>query len=342
MGDRDGNLLILTNREVRSLLDGCEREVIDVVSRAYQTHEFGESSLPHSTFLRFPNQPRDRIIALPAYLGSDFRVAGLKWIASFPENLDKGLERASGVLILSSPVTGRPQAVLDASVVSAQRTAASAALAAQTLQRKPGAEQIGIIGCGLISLETVRFLLAACPEIRSIVVHDIDDARAQSFKQKCRGVSAEVEVETARTIDAVLRGASLVLFATTALEPYVRDLSSCAPGATILHISLRDLSAEAILSCDNIVDDVDHVCRAQTSVHLAEQVVGNRDFIRGTLASMVRGLITPRIDDATITIFSPFGLGVLDIAVGKFVIDRATANGCGTVIESFNATYTEE
>ena len=334
----DSNLLVLTNQEVRSLLDGCEREVIDVVSRAYQTHDLGESSLPHSTFLRFPNQPRDRIIALPAYLGSDFRVAGVKWIASFPENLDKGLERASGVLILSSPVTGRPQAVLDASVVSAQRTAASAALAAQTLQGQRRAEQIGIIGCGLISLETVRFLLAACPEIRSIVIHDLDDARARSFKENCRDVSAEVEVEIARTIDTVLRGASLVLFATTALKPYVTDLSSCAPGATILHISLRDLSPEVILRCDNIVDDVDHVCRAETSVHLAEQSVGNRAFIRGTLASVIRGLIPPRVDDQKITVFSPFGLGVLDMAVGKFVIDRAAATGRGTVIEGFNAS----
>jgi ornithine cyclodeaminase len=263
-------------------------------------------------------------------------MAGVKWIASFPENHDKGLERASGVLILRSPVTGRPQAVLDASVVSAQRTAASAALAAQTLQGQPKAQQVGIIGCGLISFVTVRFLLAACPEIRSIVIHDIDDARAQSFKEKCRGISAEVEIETARTIDAVLKGASLVLFATTALEPYVTDLSSCAPGATILHISLRDLSPEVILSCDNIVDDVDHVCRAQTSVHLAEQCVGSRDFIRGTLALVVRGIIPPRVDEK-ITVFSPFGLGVLDIAVGKFVIDRAAASGRGTVIEGFNA-----
>ena len=338
MGDRDGNLLVLTNNEVRLLLDGCEREVIDVVSRAYQTHEVGESSLPHSTFLRFPNQPRDRIISLPAYLGSDFRVAGLKWIASFPANLDKGLERASGVLILSSPVTGRPQAVLDASVVSAQRTAASAALAARTLQGQRRAEQIGIIGGGLISLETLRFVLAACPEIRSVVVHDIDHARAWSFREKCRGISAEIEIEIARTTAAVLKDASLVLFATTALEPYVSDLSSCPPGATILHISLRDLTPEVILSCDNIVDDVDHVCRAQTSIHLAEQLAGNRDFIRGTLASVVRGVIPARVDDEKITVFSPFGLGVLDMAVGKFVIDRAAANGRGTVIEAFSAS----
>ncbi len=93
-----------------------------------------------------------------------------------------------------------------------------------------------------------------------------------------------------------------------------------------------------ILSCDNIVDDVDHVCRAQTSIHLAEQLAGNRDFIRGTLASVVRGVIPARVADEKITVFSPFGPGVLDMAVGKFVIDRAAANGRGTVIEAFSAS----
>jgi N-[(2S)-2-amino-2-carboxyethyl]-L-glutamate dehydrogenase len=338
---RNGDLLILTNHEVRSLLDGCEKEIIEVVSRAYQAHEEGRSSLPHSTFLRFPDDPRNRIISLPAYLGSDFGVAGLKWIASFPDNLKRGLERASGILILSSTVTGRPQAVLDASVVSAKRTAASAALAAQTLQGQARAELVGIVGCGLISFESVRFLLAACPEIKGLVIQDIDEDRARIFKTRCRGLSAETEVEIVGTTEAVLSSASLVLFATTAITPYVTDLSGSV-ASTILHISLRDLGPGVLLSCDNIVDDVDHVCRAQTSVHLAEQLVGQREFIRGTLASVLQGVIPPRADDKSITVFSPFGLGILDIAVGKLVMDRATKEGRGTVIETFSAASIAE
>jgi len=321
---------------VLSLLNGCEKELINIVSRAYQTHEQGKSSLPHSTFLRFPDDPRNRIIALPAYLGSDFEIAGVKWIASFPENLKNGLERASGALILSSPLTGRPQALLEGSVVSAKRSAASAVLAAQTLQGRRRAELIGIVGCGLISLETVRFLLVGCPETRSLVIHDIDGSRAQLFKAKCHSLSAEIEVEIAPTFEAVLSRCSLVLFATTAIRPYVTDLSGCPPGSTILHISLRDLSPEALILCDNVVDDIDHVCRAQTSLHLAEQLVGNREFIRGTLAAVMRGAVLPKNNNESITVFSPFGLGVLDIAVGKLVMDLANAQGRGTVIKTFS------
>ncbi|HYN19767.1 MAG TPA: 2,3-diaminopropionate biosynthesis protein SbnB, partial [Thermoanaerobaculia bacterium] len=93
-----------------------------------------------------------------------------------------------------------------------------------------------------------------------------------------------------------------VSFATTAGRPHVRDLSVCPAGAVILHISLRDLSPEAILASDNVVDDGDAPAR--------------------------RG-------DGSIAVFSPFGLGVLDVAVGKLVLDSARATGRGTPVASF-------
>ena len=127
----------------------------------------------------------------------------------------------------------------------------------------------------------------------------------------------------------------MVSFATTAIAPYVNDLDNCPAGATILHVSLRDLSADSILSNHNIVDDLDHVNRAATSIHLAAQQAENTDFVRGSLGDILLGNVNlPERDDRRV-IFSPFGLGVLDLAVADLVHKTVAANGGGTLVKSF-------
>ena len=331
----DGNIAILRGPEIREVLTGRELEVIQAVRMAYETHSDGDSSLPHSTFLRFPGQPQDRIIALPAYLGGGIRIAGIKWVSSFPENLQLGLDRASAVLILNSLKTGRPEAVLEGSVISAKRTAASAALAAQCFLSERKIAQVGIIGCGLINFEIARFLLSVFPEAETLVLYDKDEARAKQFEKKCKKTFDKVQLEIAADIKGALQNSSLISIATTALAPYISELRDCPPGSAVLHISLRDLTPDVILSCDNVVDDIDHVCRAQTSVHLAEQRVGDRHFIRCTLADILKGHAPARNGSDAISVFSPFGLGVLDLAVGKLVRDLALQQGLEKLIGSF-------
>jgi 2,3-diaminopropionate biosynthesis protein SbnB len=329
---RNDDLTILKGSEVRAVLAGRELEVIQAVRMAYETHGEGDSSLPHSTFLQFPGQPRNRIIALPAYLGGACQIAGVKWVSSFPDNLQLGVDRASAVVILNSAQTGRPEAVLEGSVISAKRTAASAALAAQCLVSDSKVGRVGMIGCGLINFEIARFLLAVFPEVETFVLFDRDEARAKQFANK---KIFDGRVEVATDINAVLRSCPLISIATTALKPHIGELRECPPRSTILHISLRDLAPEAILSCDNVVDDIDHVCRAQTSVHLAEQLVGHRKFVRCPLADILKGRAPARNGSETISVFSPFGLGVLDLAVSKLVRDLALQQGLEKVINSF-------
>ena len=327
-------ILTLGGPDIASLLQGKEREIINRIGEAYVIHGAGDSSLPHSVFVRFPNRKRERIIALPGYLGGNKNVAGIKWIASFPENHSRGISRASAVMVLNSMETGRPQAFMEGSIISAKRTAASAALACDKLHAPGDIDTLGIIGCGLINREIVRYI-ASLRNIRSILSFDISADRAADWAESMRGIVGDIAIEHTDAVSDLLARCPVVSFATTAVEPTINDLSMCPKAATLLHISLRDLTPEAILMGENVVDDVDHAMRAQTSTHLAEQLEGNRDFLHGTLARILTGEIPPRNHPDAISIFSPFGLGVLDLTLGNYAYGLAIEQEIGTKITSF-------
>jgi N-[(2S)-2-amino-2-carboxyethyl]-L-glutamate dehydrogenase len=101
----------------------------------------------------------------------------------------------------------------------------------------------------------------------------------------------------------------------------------------VLHVSLRDLAPEILLASTNIVDDVEHCLKADTSPHLVEQLTGNRDFLLGTLDDVMAGRVSVPTDGTVV--FSPFGLGVLDLAVGKFVYDEVARSGELHVVDDF-------
>jgi ornithine cyclodeaminase len=225
--------------------------------------------------------------------------------------------------------------VLEGSVISAKRTAASAALAAHTLYGQRGPVTLSLVGCGMINFEVVRFILSAAGGIDGLHLYDLDESRARRFKEKCERTFGGLRPTVSADLRTALGAAPLLSIATTAVSPYISDLSAVAPGGVILHLSLRDITPEALLACDNVVDDMDHVCRAQTSVHLAEQLVGNRGFIRCTLADITMGSAAARAGAGVITVFSPFGLGVLDIALSRLVYDLALSDGKGLMLDSF-------
>jgi N-[(2S)-2-amino-2-carboxyethyl]-L-glutamate dehydrogenase len=326
--------LILGAGDVRSVLDGAEQDVLSAVRKAYELHALGWTSVPHSVFLRFPDDDRNRIIALPAYVGSETPVSGVKWVSSFPGNVAHGLDRASAAIILNSMRTGAPEAFLEASAISARRTAASAALAASTLSSSSPEPGVSLLGCGLINFEVLTYLRAVLPSVDLVTLHDLDRGRAESFAARARSAWPSLEIDVAERAEDALAVNKLVCLATTASVPHV-GTEYCRPGTLVLHLSLRDLTVESVLSSVNIVDDADHVCRAATSLHLAEQKTGTRDFIASSLGEvLVSG--TPYVrDENTVTVFSPFGLGCLDIAVAGLVRRQASARGLGTSLEDF-------
>jgi ornithine cyclodeaminase len=328
------DVLIIGAPDVEAALKGREKCVLDAVRKAYESHSRGASSLPHSSFLRFPDSDKDRIICLPAYLGDDYQLAGVKWVASMPGNVARGMERASAVMILNDRITGRPKAIIEGSIISKQRTAASAALASKVLAAGEP-ETIGFVGCGPINTTVAQFLTTVWPNVNRLMAFDLDPARAETFGEALIAQRPGADFRVAASLEELLSECPMVAFATTATTPYVDDLDACPPGATILHVSLRDLKAGAILSNHNIVDDLDHVNRAATSIHLASKQEGHTDFVHSSLGDILLGNTNlPERDDRKL-IFTPFGLGVLDLAVADLVQNSIAENGGGSLVKSF-------
>jgi N-[(2S)-2-amino-2-carboxyethyl]-L-glutamate dehydrogenase len=325
---------VISGGQVREALAGREKEIVDLVEATYRLHCAGDTVNPPSYFLRFPDRPSARIIALPAAVGGPAPVDGLKWISSFPDNVATGLPRASAVLILNDHVTGYPFACLEASIISATRTAAMAVSAADWLSRgRPRPRRVGFFGAGLIGRYVHAFLAATGWSFDEIGVHDLSGASATGFRDYLERTDTAARITVHDGAEELIRSSDLVVFATVAGRPHITDPGWFAHNPVVLHVSLRDLAPEVVLTSTNVVDDVEHCLKADTSPHLAEQLTGGRDFIAGTLGDVMLGRVTVPADRPVV--FSPFGLGVLDVAVGQDVYDRTADAGRLAVVDDF-------
>lgn len=328
--DSHSTFHVIGGRAVAEILDSALVQCIGLVKAAYLDHEAGRTNNPDSYFLRFPAEPRNRIIALPATLGGADGLSGIKWISSFPGNIDRGLQRASAVLVLNHPDTGYPFALLEASRISAVRTAASAVLGACWLNgESKKAGRISFVGGGIIARTILDMFVADGWHADRLGICDLDRGTTETFigRAETRHGMAVGEEDLATALDA-----DVVVLATTSARPYIVD-RGFRPGQVVLNISLRDIGPEIIAASNNVLDDVEHCLKADTSPDLAVRQFGRRDFITGTLAQLINGSIA--LDAAKPAIFSPFGLGVLDLAIGRHVHDATCRRGSARLIEDF-------
>jgi ornithine cyclodeaminase len=327
------NIKIINGKEVNNILKNKEDKIVNLVKTAYLLHGNKQSEVPHSIFLKFEKQPKDRIIGLPSYLGGNKNIAGFKWISSFPDNIKNGIDRASAVLILNSMKNGRPIAMLESSIISAKRTAASAALAAKYLSTKNNNKILSIVGCGFIGYETLRFTLSQIQTITKIFIFDLNIDRAKEFKDKAKKEFGK-EIIIIDSIKQIFEIGNIIALTTTTSKPYINNDIKINNDCLILNISLRDISAEIIAKSINIVDDFDHVNRADTSIHLATKLFRKEPYYE-TISNVINQKINIPNNTSNLIIFSPFGLGILDIILADFCLYEADKKNFGTTIESF-------
>src|SRR5437867_9278348 len=259
-------LSIINGKAVFDIVRAQRSECIRIVREAYLAHADGPSVNPDSYFLKFPDKPDCRIIALPAYLGKNFDVAGLKWIASYPTTVQRGFPRASAVLVLNNYETRYPLAILESSIISAARTAASDALAAHWLSgQSRRAHSLGIVGTGFIARYVYDFLVDTGWEIEEVRLHDLSPLESEKFRNTTCRLEQHRTVTVVPDVAQLVRACDLILFTTVASTPHIADPTLLEHNPLVLHISLRDLAPEILLRSQNVVDDVGHVMKANTS-----------------------------------------------------------------------------
>ncbi len=305
----------------------------EVIKYAYLLHGEQKTVNPPSYFLRFPEKPGCRIIALPAFVDGEFAVSGIKWIASYPQNRAKGFPRASAVLILNDYETGYPLVCMESSIISAVRTAASAVLAADYMTGgEKRCARLGFVGNGLIAKYIYKHFMGCDWQINTVCLYDSAQAESDKFAGHLER-DKHSEITVCDDSASLLAQSDIIVLATDSLGPHITDPTVLQHNPIILNISLRDLTPEVIISCRNITDDVDHAVREGTSLQLAEDLAGNRNFLDGTLYELMTDQIKQASDKPFV--FSPFGLGMLDLALGKYVYDLSRQDEKRIVVENF-------
>jgi 2,3-diaminopropionate biosynthesis protein SbnB len=325
---------LVTADAVIRILDGDVAAAKRLVERVYVQAAGGGVVNPPSLFLRPEPGRAERFIALPAAVGEPAPAVGIKWIGSFPGNLDRGLPRASAVIVLNDPETGFPVACLEGAVISATRTALSAVVGAETLAGRRETGRLAVIGAGVISRRTVEMLLAGGWHLGEVTVFDPRVEQADGLVRQLADGGGGGAGRAVGSPEEAVAGADLVLIATTATTPWFDDPALSRPGVTVLHLSLRDITAETMAACDHVVDDPTHAAREGTSLELAIRQAGLAPDAVRPIGALLSGAVPPR-DPGRSVIYSPFGLGSLDVALAHFVLERARARGLVIEVPEF-------
>jgi len=300
--------------------------LISVIEQAVIMIDKNDFSQPIKPYLRF-REPRNRIIAMPAYIGGDIDVAGIKWIASFPDNINKGLSRAQSVTILNDTGTGAPFCIINTSLVSGIRTAAvSGLIVRKYIEAKQikGKLKVGMTGFGPIGqlhLGMINGMLGS--SLETVCLHDI---RPLDLSQYPNPVGDKLRV--CNSYEEAFEDADIFITATVSKEPYISIRPK--PGSLHLNVSLRDYRSGFIAYVDRmIVDNWEEVCRENTDIERMFLNEGLKKEDTIDIATVVNRFVPQYLKQDEVVMFNPMGMAVFDMAIAKHYYDLAQAAGVG-------------
>ncbi len=320
-------MLYLNDRDIRAVgLDWPA--LLDALEAAVHIADTGDYAQPIKPYLRY-GDPRNRIIAMPAYVGGTVQAAGIKWIASFPDNINHGLPRAHSVMVLNDAQIGEPSAILNSPLTSIVRTAAVSGLMMRAFLEERPLEQfeLGIVGWGPVGRLHYEMALALYGDrIRQVRIYDLREVNLTEA-----GVPAHCLEKTKATAswEEVYRSSDIFMTCTVSDHRYIQ--LPPAEGQLLLNVSLRDYQPEALAAVKAIiVDDWQEVCRENTDI---ERLHLEQGLTRSGTRSLADVICRRGLADLAPTepiLFCPMGMGVFDIATAVYFARKARGLGIGT------------
>jgi ornithine cyclodeaminase/alanine dehydrogenase-like protein (mu-crystallin family) len=306
-----------------------------VVGRVIAAFENGQVRQPGKVVLRKDksDDPRaevnGRINGLCAFVNHGTPSMGMKWIASFPGNRERGLPRASALIILNSPDTGFPIAVLDGTIISAMRTGACTGLGSRYLAPRR-TRKIGMVGAGVQARTQLLGLYSALPQVERIAVWNRTPERADVLVRECRRRWNAPVVRT-DTMREALTDADVVLTITTADEPIIPG-HYIKPGALTIQLSGHECEFELVKQCSKIVVNNWEACKhrgIRTPAVMYQQGLLRDADIYCSLGDLLLGRKPGRESEDERIHFTPDGMGSTDVALAFDVYQRARTLGIG-------------
>lgn len=324
----DRSTLLLSADEVA----GCLRmdEAIRAVEAAFRAYHRKEAVMPPKSYVDLPEHGGD-VRSMPARVGN---AVALKWVNSHPGNPEKHkLPTVIGTLILTDPATGYPLSIMDATVLTAFRTGAAAAVATNVLARAD-ARTLGIVGAGT----QAAYQVAAISQVRALSAVVVADARpdvASRLVERIRALAPRIDARVGTIEEAA--GCDVVSTTTPVHKPIVkRDWISNGAHVNALGADAagkQELDPDILGDAVVVVDDWGQATHSgEVNVPLAAGLL-RPEHIRGTLGAVLEKAIPGRSTAREITVFDSTGLAIQDAAVARVVHERARKEGLGTAVD---------
>lgn len=322
--------MIYLNDKIVKNLNLSWNNNIQVISDAIQCIYLNDIAQPIKPYLRY-NDNNNRIIAMPAFLGGNINKAGIKWIASFPNNLQKGFARANSVTILNESDTGIPIGIINSSSISGIRTASvSGFMIKQFIKsREVNDLKIGIVGFGPIGQYHLDMIYSILKDvIDEIFLYDLFPINRNLINEEFREKITLVE-----NWEQAYSQSDIFVTCTVSKERYINKEPK--PGSLHLNVSLRDYLPDVFPYFANgiVVDSWEEICRENTDIELFHKTRGlQKEDVKEIQDLLIKDYFSFLCASQAI-MFNPMGMAVFDIAMANYFLQLAQNNKVGILLD---------